>query len=346
MTASSRSAKSAGTSARYTPSHGLRPGGHVRASPPRTMSDQAIQRLREHSTSVYMGNTAAVDRVIVCLLARGHILIEDVPGVGKTVLANALARSIECTFTRMQCTPDLLPSDIIGVTVYDRDSGEFQFKPGPIFHNIIVADEINRTTPRTQSALLEAMSETSISVEGRSYGLPQPFMVVATQNPYEFAGTYFLPENQLDRFLMRISLGYPAPSDEMRIIEKQPARTALTTLKPVMTGEEVLHLQNRVDMVSMEQALVDYVIALASATRQNDDLQVGVSPRGALALAQAARATAVLHGRDFAVPEDIVSNVLPVCSHRVISKTYMHAGDTASARRVIQQVLETVPSPA
>lgn len=312
-----------------------------------------IQKLRENITAVYMGNTVAVDRVIVCLLARGHVLIEDVPGVGKTVLAHALAKSIDCSFARLQCTPDLLPTDIIGVTVYQTERledgttrGRFEFKPGPVFHNILVADEINRTTPRTQSALLEAMSETSVSVDGVAHPLPQPFMVVATQNPYEFEGTYFLPENQLDRFLMRISLGYPAPDDESRIINKQPARTALVSLTPVMSTEDVLALQERVDRVRMDQALVDYIIALATATRENEDLQIGLSPRGALALAQAAKATAVLRGRDYCVPEDIVSNVLPVCAHRVISKTYMHAGDTATTRRIIQQVLETVPSPA
>lgn len=310
------------------------------------METQAIQRLRDNITSVYMGNSAAVDRIIACLLARGHVLIEDVPGVGKTVLANALARSIDCSFARIQCTPDLLPSDIIGVSIFDRDAKSFQFKHGPIFHNIILADEINRTTPRTQSALLEAMSETSISIDGGLHDLPQPFMVVATQNPYEFEGTYFLPENQLDRFLMRISLGYPAPDDEARVIQKQPARTTLTKLKPVMTAEEVIKLQEIVDQVKMDQALVDYIISLVKATRENDDLQIGVSPRGSLAVAQAARATAVMHGRDYAIPEDIVSNVLPVCAHRVISKTYMHAGDTATTRRIVQQVLETVPSPA
>jgi MoxR-like ATPase len=310
------------------------------------MTLQSIERLRQNITSVYMGNTAAVDRVIACLLARGHLLIEDVPGVGKTVLANALARSIDCSFTRIQCTPDLLPSDIIGVSIYNKDRGEFEFKPGPIFHHIILADEINRTTPRTQSALLEAMSEPSVSVDGEAHGLPQPFMVVATQNPYEFEGTYFLPENQLDRFLMRISLGYPAPDDESRILLKQPARTTLRSLAPVMAGAELIRLQDEVDRVRLDQTLVDYVIALAASTRENDDLQVGVSPRGALALSQAARATALLHGRDYCVPEDIVSNVLPVCAHRVISKTYMHAGDTATTRRIIQQVLETVPSPA
>jgi MoxR-like ATPase len=308
-----------------------------------------IQKLRDNITSVYMGNTAAVDRIIVCLLARGHVLIEDVPGVGKTVLAHALAKSIDCSFARLQCTPDLLPTDIIGVTVYDRNSegsGNFEFKPGPVFNNIIVADEINRTTPRTQSALLEAMSETSISVDGTLHPLPQPFMVVATQNPYEFEGTYFLPENQLDRFLMRINLGYPAPDDESRIINRQPARNALVSLKPVLSTDDVLALQDRVDNITMDQALVDYVISLATAMRDNEDLQIGLSPRGGLALAQVARATAVIKNRDYCVPEDIVSNVLPVCAHRVISKTYMHAGDTATTRRIVQQVLETVPSPA
>lgn len=310
------------------------------------MASEPIERLRRNITSVYMGNTAAVDRVILCLLARGHILIEDVPGVGKTVLANALAKSVRCSFTRIQCTPDLLPSDIIGVSVYDREQGVFEFKRGPIFHSIILADEINRTTPRTQSALLEAMNEATVSVESQVFQLPQPFMVVATQNPYEFEGTYFLPENQLDRFLMRINLGYPAPDDESRIIEKQPARTTLATLEPVMSSEEVLRLQEQVDEVSIDQTLVDYVIALAAATRENDDLQIGISPRGSLALAQAARACAMMQGRDYCVPEDIVSNVLAVCAHRVISKTYMHAGDTATTKRIIQQVLETVPSPA
>ena len=310
------------------------------------MNTEPIERLRANIKSVYMGNTAAVDRVIACVLARGHVLIEDVPGVGKTILAQTLAKSIRCSFSRIQCTPDLLPSDVLGVSVYNREKNSFEFKRGPIFHNIILADEINRTTPRTQSALLEAMNEATVSVDGQVLSLPQPFMVVATQNPYEFEGTYFLPENQLDRFLMRISLGYPAPDDESRIIECQPARTRLTALKPVMSAEEVIALNEQVDNVSLDRALVDYVIALAEATRRNDGLQIGISPRGALALAQAARATALMHGRDYCVPEDIVSNVLPVCAHRVISKTYMHTGDTVTTRRIIQQVMETVPSPA
>lgn len=311
---------------------------------------EQLQLLRANITSVYMGNAQAVDRLIVCLLSRGHVLIEDVPGVGKTVLANALAKSVRCGFARIQCTPDLLPSDVTGVSVFLREghdgSGRFEFRKGPIFANVVLADEINRTTPRTQSAMLEAMSEGTVSAEGQVFLLPQPFIVVATQNPYEFEGTYFLPENQLDRFLMRISLGYPSPDDESRILQKQPARTALRDLQPVMASEDVLQLQGVVDAVRMDPSLVDYVIALAQATRDNEDLQVGVSPRGSLALAQAARATAVLAGRDYCVPEDIVKNVLSVCAHRVISKSYMHAGDTQTTRRIMQRVLETVPSPA
>ena len=257
-----------------------------------------------------------------------------------------LSKSIDCSFARIQCTPDLLPSDITGINMFDRSSSEFSFREGPVFNNIIVADEINRTTPRTQSALLEAMSEAVVTVDGETRSLPAPFMVIATQNPYEFEGTYFLPENQLDRFLMRINLGYPSPEDERRVIRKQPARTSLQTLQTVMSSEDVVTIQNQVDEININDDLVDYMIAIATATRQAEDLQVGVSPRGALALAQAARATAILDDRDYCVPEDIVSNVLPVCAHRVVSRTYMHDGDTNATRRIMQQVLETVPSPA
>ena len=307
---------------------------------------ESLNRLRENIASVYMGNRQAVDRLVACLLARGHVLIEDVPGVGKTVLANALARSIDCTFSRIQCTPDLLPSDVTGVSVYHRDRDEFEFKRGPVFANVVLADEINRATPRTQSALLEAMSEGTVSAEGHVHMLPSPFMVVATQNPYEFEGTYLLPENQLDRFLMRISLGYPSADDEGRILRKQPARISLRDLRPVMGGPDVAALQDAVDAVRMDQSLVDYVIAIAAATRMHEELAVGVSPRGSLALAQAARATALLDGRDHCVPEDIVSNVLTVCAHRVVTRTAMHVGDAQTARRILQQVLEQVASPA
>ena len=306
---------------------------------------EALHRLRENIVSVYMGNAHAVDRLMVCLLSRGHALIEDVPGVGKTVLASALARSIDATFSRIQCTPDLLPTDVTGVAVFDRQKNDFEFRRGPVFANIVLVDEVNRTTPRTQSSLLEAMSESTVSAEGEVHDLPDPFMVVATQNPYEFEGTFFLPENQLDRFLMRINLGYPSPDDELRILDVQPSRTTLRSLKPVLNTQDVLELQNAVDQVKMDSSLADYVIAVATATRESDDLQVGISPRGSLAMAQAARATAVLDGRDYCVPEDVVSNVLPVCAHRIVSKTSMYEGDTLSARRIMQRLLEGVASP-
>jgi MoxR-like ATPase len=307
---------------------------------------EALERLRKNVTAVYLGNVQAVDRMILCLLARGHALIEDVPGVGKTVLANAIARSVRGSFARIQCTPDLLPSDITGVTVYHRETGAFDFRRGPIFANVVLADEVNRTTPRTQSAMLEAMSDATVSAEGQVFALPQPFMVIATQNPYEFEGTYFLPENQLDRFLMRIHLGYPSPDDERRILALQPARTALKDLQPVMGTDEVLALQAATDRVRLDESLANYVIAIAAATREHEELQVGLSPRGSLALAQASRAAAILAGRDYCIPEDIVQNVLPVCAHRVIARSAMHAGDTQTTRRIMQRVLETVPSPA
>jgi MoxR-like ATPase len=214
-----------------------------------------------------------------------------------------------------------------------------------VFNNIIVADEVNRTTPRTQSALLEAMGENSVTIDGVTRALPSPFMVIATQNPYEFEGTYFLPENQLDRFLMRIHLGYPSPDDESRVIKQQPSRTNLLELEPLMSTEEIESAQNFVDGVTLADSLIKYIIALSTATRQADDLQVGISTRGGLALAQVAKATALLNNRDYCIPEDVVSNVLPVCAHRIVSKTYMHDGDSNATYRIMQQILESVPSP-
>ena len=274
----------------------------------------------------------------------GHILIEDVPGVGKTVLATALARSIDCAFSRVQFTPDLLPSDVIGVSIYDRATGAFEFKRGPIFANIVLADEINRTSPRTQSALLEAMNEQTVSVEGESLTIEAPFMVVATQNPFEFEGAYPLPESQLDRFLMQIDLGYPSPEDEARVLDVRPAENALPDLVPVMSAEDVVELQRQVDAVRFERPLVEYVVAIADATRRHEELRMGLSTRGALAIAQAARASALLDGRSYAIPEDVRENVPAVAAHRVLPSGGRYA-DTALARDVLRDILQTLPAP-
>ncbi len=303
----------------------------------------AIARLQRNIASVYLGNPAAIDQVIACLLARGHVLIEDLPGVGKTVLASALARSMSGHFSRIQLTPDMLPSDVLGVSLYDKETQGFRFSRGPIFANIVLADEINRTTPRTQTALLEAMNEATVSIDGHTHRLDPPFMVVATQNPYDFEGTYPLPENQLDRFLMRIRLGYPTPEQEARILTIRPAMNQLPSLEPVVSKAEVLALQDSVDRVRMDESLLQYIIALAGATRRDPELQVGLSPRGALALAQAARATAVLAGRDYAVPEDIITNVQSVCAHRVIPVGGL--GNAGAASGVLDRLIERVPSP-
>lgn len=309
------------------------------------MVTAAIDRLRSNIQSVYLGNTAAVDLLIVGLLARGHVLIEDVPGVGKTVLAKALARSIACDFNRVQLTPDLLPGDVLGVSVYNRDSNAFEFKPGPIFANILLADEINRTTPRTQSALLEAMSEEQVSVESHTYPLKRPFMVVATQNPFEFEGTYHLPENQLDRFILKVAVGYPSRTSEYRILTTQPGRGALDALRPVMSAEEVVQLQDLVPTIKMDAAIVDYILDLVAATRAYEQLHLGISTRGALALTSAVQALAVMRGRDYVLPDDVKELFIACCAHRVISKTYLSNGDAASTTRILQALLDRTPAP-
>jgi MoxR-like ATPase len=306
---------------------------------------QRLERLRSNIQKCYLGNQQAIDKLIICLLARGHMLIEDVPGVGKTMLATALARSLDCSMARLQMTPDMLPSDVLGVTVWDQRQSEFIFKPGPIFANILLADEINRTTPRTQSALLEAMNESQVSIDGNTRKLLEPFIVIATQNPFEFEGTYFLPESQLDRFLMRVSLGYPSPQDESRILSLDPSRNALGDLRPVLTAQELVNLQDTVQEITIDQALVDYVVHIANATRRDEQIQTGVSPRGSLALMHAAKATAMVNRRAYVVPEDITSNVVPVFAHRVIPKSYSHDADGTVASRIMQRLLETVPSP-
>lgn len=309
------------------------------------MSDPRFEQLTQSIQSVFYGHPRVIEQLLIALIGRGHVLIEDVPGVGKTVLARALSRSLDCRFSRLQLTPDLLPSDVLGVSVYNNETRKFEFKPGPIFANILLADEINRTTPRTQSALLEAMSEEQVSIENQTYPLERPFMVIATQNPFEFEGTYYLPENQLDRFLLRVTLGYPDRAAERRVLTVQPARSRLEDLRPVLSSADIIALQDQVPKVKLDGAIVDYIIDIAEATRHDEEVHLPLSPRGTLALTQAAQAAAVLDGRDYVVPDDVKSLVLPVCAHRVLSKTYLHNGDARASTRILQRILDQVPSP-
>jgi len=304
-----------------------------------------LRQFRENIESVFMGKPEVVTQLLIGLLGRGHVLVEDVPGVGKTVLARAMAKSVDCRFSRVQLTPDLLPSDIIGISVYNDNTGMFDFKKGPIFANIVLADEINRTTPRTQSALLEAMNENQVSVDGHAMPLEQPFMVIATQNPFEFEGTYHLPENQLDRFILRISIGYPTREVEREILRKQPSREPLDALRPVMGSADLLALQALVDRAQVNEAILDYILAIADATRKHDAFEVGVSPRGTLAMMRAVRAAALLAGRDYAVPDDVKELVVPVFAHRVVNKSYLRDGQAASNDDILTEIMDSVTAP-
>jgi MoxR-like ATPase len=307
--------------------------------------NEPIRALRDQIARVYLGDPRVIDQLLCCLLARGHALLEDVPGVGKTVLASALARSIDCPFNRVQLTPDMLPADIIGVTIFDREGKELRFQKGPLFTGILLADEINRTTPRTQSALLEAMSDGSVSVDGRTYPLPKPFMVVATQNPIGFEGTYPLPENQLDRFLMRITLGYPTPEAEARLLDLRPATTVLENLQGSLTGEVVVQMQESVDRVHLSPELRAYIVSLARATRDSAAFTVGISPRGSLALAQACRAWAWVAGRNHVVPEDVLDLLGPVCAHRTLPADPRAQSDHDRTAELLAEVTRDVPAP-
>jgi MoxR-like ATPase len=304
----------------------------------------ALQRAVE---GVIKGKSEAVQLSLVALLAGGHLLVEDVPGVGKTTLAQALARALDCTFQRIQFTSDLLPSDVIGLSVYNERAASFEFKPGPIFASVVLADEINRTTPKTQSALLEAMAEGHVTVEGTSHRLPAPFIVVATQNPIEHHGTYPLPESQLDRFMLRIRLGYPDTEVERVILRDRATGDPLERLRPVMSGADVADLQRAVTSVAVDDSLVDYLLRIVSATRASEMLDLGVSPRGTLALFRAAQALALTEDRDYCVPDDIKRLVLPVFSHRLVVNSRFSSSLRRSeeAEAVLREIMKTVSVP-
>jgi MoxR-like ATPase len=308
-------------------------------------TSKRIAALGENVERAFIGKGPVVTKVLVALFAGGHVLIEDVPGVGKTTLARALARSLDISFNRIQFTPDLLPSDIIGVSVYDQKRGEFEFKEGPIFASVVLADEINRTTPRTQSALLEAMNEGQVSTDGKSFTLGPPFMVLATQNPFEFEGTYPLPESQLDRFLMKIRVGYPARDDELKVLVSQRLAHPVDSLEPVMKAADVLDIQRRVREVKVEESLAGYILSIVAETRRSKSLQIGVSPRGSLFLYRAAQALALIEGRDFVIPDDIKRLAVSVLAHRVIGKGFAYEGGQDEREKIIRGVLETVEVP-
>ncbi len=306
---------------------------------------QAIDHLRSRLNATLLGKENVVELVLVCLLARGHILFDDLPGLGKTTLAKAVALAVGGKFARVQCTPDLLPSDITGFNVFNQRDRIFEFMEGPVFSDVLLADEINRTTPRTQSALLEAMSDCQVSIDSETHPLPRPFMVIATQNPFEFEGTYPLPESQLDRFLLRISVGYPSREQELQVIEDHRSGNPLQEVSSVVDGQQLLALQAAVRDVQVSAVLREYLLDLVEATRKSDELYVGASTRGTLCLYRASQALAVLEGRAYVVPDDIQNLVVPVLAHRVITKGYMHGGHRQETEDVLTQIASEVPVP-
>jgi MoxR-like ATPase len=308
---------------------------------------ERIELLQATIERVIRGKPEAVRLAIVTLLAGGHLLVEDVPGVGKTTLAHALARALDCSFQRIQFTSDLLPSDVIGLSIYNQHSSLFDWKPGPIFANVVLADEINRTTPKTQSALLEAMAERHVTVEGVTHPLPSPFIVLATQNPIEHHGTYPLPESQLDRFMLRLRIGYPGAADEKQILRDREHAEPLDEMQPVMSAADVLELQHAVSEVSVDDAIVDYLMRIVSATRTSEMLDLGTSPRGTLSLFRAAQALALTEERTYCIPDDIKRLVIPVFAHRLtVSSRYSSAmRRSEEAEAVLLEIMKTISVP-
>jgi len=314
---------------------------------PASATLQLAVRLEQALRTIIRGKDEVVRMALVATLARGHLLIEGVPGVGKTTLAHALARAIDCDFQRVQFTSDMLPSDVLGISVYSAADQQFEFKRGPIFTNILLADEINRTTPKTQSALLEAMNERQVTVDGHAHALPQPFLVIATQNPVEHHGTYPLPESQMDRFLIRVRMGYPNAASERDVLRGQAGAARLEELRPVLSGEDILQLQEEVQQVRVDDSLVDYALVIVKRTRESEHLSLGVSPRGSLMLYQAAQALAFLEGRTFCTPDDFKQLAVPTFAHRVVvnarySSTLKKADQT---EQILHDIVDSVPVP-
>ena len=306
-----------------------------------------IAQLQGAVACVIRGKDEAIELALVALLARGHLLIEDVPGVGKTTLAQALAHSFHCSFQRIQFTSDMLPSDVVGISIFNQAEQQFEFKPGPIFANIVLADEINRTTPKTQSALLEAMNEAQVTVDAHTHALPQPFMVLATQNPIEHHGTYPLPESQMDRFMIRIRMGYPSRETEKEILRSHVDAQSGASVRPVMEAGDVLAMQQAAQGVRVDDSLLDYALDIIEKTRQNERLILGVSPRGSLMLQRAAQARAFIEGRDFCLPDDFKQLVLPVFAHRVVvnARYATTQKKTAQAETILAEIIDSTPVP-
>jgi MoxR-like ATPase len=302
------------------------------------------QKIVDNVEKVIIGKHNEVQLALIALLCQGHVLIDDVPGVGKTMLAKAVARSLGCSFKRIQFTPDMLPSDVTGVSVYDQSSGRFEFRPGPVMANIVLTDEINRATPKTQSALLEAMEEHQVTVDGVTHILEKPFLVLATQNPIEYEGTFPLPEAQLDRFLMRISLGYPSPADEIRILEAQQHVHPIETVEQVVGAHELLDMQERIKDVYVHDAIKEYIVSVVGATRSHADVYLGSSPRGALALFRTSQARSALAGRDYAIPDDVKALAEATLAHRIIINPAARIREV-DPRKVVREVLHTVEAP-
>ena len=302
------------------------------------------ERVVENVERVIVGKHYEVQQALIALICRGHLLIEDVPGVGKTTLAKSLARSLGCTFKRMQFTPDLLPSDVTGVSIFNQKSAEFEFRPGPVMAQIVLADEVNRATPKTQSSLLEAMEENQITVDGVTRALPVPFLVMATQNPIEYEGTFPLPEAQLDRFMMRLSLGYPSAADELVVLSAQQQSHPLDALDQVVSLEDLLQLQQEVRGVYVDRLVSEYIVAVVTATREHQEVYLGASPRGSLALYRTAQARAMLYGRDYVIPDDVKELGEPTLAHRLIVSPAARIRNV-DPRQIIEEIVEAVPVP-